>query len=50
MFDTMAACNGAGLAAPQIGVSVRVVVFIVLLWWWVVGDTSCVKFFAVGYS
>lgn len=27
MFDTMAACNGAGLAAPQIGVSVRVVVF-----------------------
>ena len=27
MFDTMAACSGAGLAAPQIGVSVRVVVF-----------------------
>lgn len=27
MFDTMAACNGAGLAAPQIGVSVRLVVF-----------------------
>ena len=27
LFDTMAACNGAGLAAPQIGVSVRVVVF-----------------------
>ncbi|MGK2941915.1 MAG: peptide deformylase, partial [Immundisolibacter sp.] len=27
MLDTMAACNGAGLAAPQIGVSVRVVVF-----------------------
>jgi peptide deformylase len=27
MFDTMAACNGAGLAAPQIGVPVRVVVF-----------------------
>ncbi len=27
MFDTMTACSGAGLAAPQIGVSVRVVVF-----------------------
>jgi peptide deformylase len=27
MFDTMAACSGAGLAAPQIGVPVRVVVF-----------------------
>ena len=27
MFDTMAALNGAGLAAPQIGVSKRVVVF-----------------------
>jgi peptide deformylase len=27
MFDTMAACNGAGLAAPQIGVSKRVVIF-----------------------
>ena len=27
MFDTMEACSGAGLAAPQIGVSVRVVVF-----------------------
>ncbi len=27
MFDTMAACNGAGLAAPQIGVALRVVVF-----------------------
>lgn len=27
LFDTMAACNGAGLAAPQIGVPVRVVVF-----------------------
>ncbi len=27
MFDTMAARNGAGLAAPQIGVSKRVVVF-----------------------
>ncbi|OGI47629.1 MAG: peptide deformylase, partial [Candidatus Muproteobacteria bacterium RBG_16_65_34] len=27
MFDTMAALNGAGLAAPQIGVSQRVVVF-----------------------
>lgn len=27
MFDTMAAMNGAGLAAPQIGVSMRVVIF-----------------------
>src|SRR3970282_1119913 len=27
MFDTMAELNGAGLAAPQIGVSERVVVF-----------------------
>src|SRR4051812_34942930 len=27
MFDTMAALNGAGLAAPQIGVSERVVIF-----------------------
>ncbi|MFZ5491006.1 MAG: peptide deformylase [Pseudomonadota bacterium] len=27
MLDTMAGCSGAGLAAPQIGVSVRVVVF-----------------------
>lgn len=27
MFDTMAACHGAGLAAPQIGVSQRVVIF-----------------------
>jgi peptide deformylase len=27
MFDTMAALNGAGLAAPQIGVSKRVVIF-----------------------
>ncbi len=27
MFDTMAARNGAGLAAPQIGVSRRVVIF-----------------------
>lgn len=27
MFDTMAACHGAGLAAPQIGVSLRVVIF-----------------------
>lgn len=27
MFDTMAAFNGAGLAAPQIGVSRRVVIF-----------------------
>jgi peptide deformylase len=27
MWDTMAARNGAGLAAPQIGVSLRVVVF-----------------------
>lgn len=27
MFDTMAALNGAGLAAPQIGVSLRVVIF-----------------------
>ncbi len=27
MFDTMAATNGVGLAAPQIGVSKRVVVF-----------------------
>ncbi|BAU48582.1 peptide deformylase [Sulfurifustis variabilis] len=27
MFDTMAAYNGAGLAAPQIGVSLRLVIF-----------------------
>lgn len=27
MFDTMAARDGAGLAAPQIGVSLRVVIF-----------------------
>jgi peptide deformylase len=27
MFDTMAARNGAGLAAPQIGVDLRVVIF-----------------------
>ncbi len=27
MFDTMAALNGAGLAAPQIGASQRVVIF-----------------------
>jgi peptide deformylase len=27
MFDTMAALNGAGLAAPQIGVSKRAVIF-----------------------
>lgn len=27
MFDTMAAANGAGLAAPQIGVPLRVVIF-----------------------
>lgn len=27
MFDTMAAYNGAGLAAPQIGVRLRVVIF-----------------------
>ncbi|MDH5512020.1 MAG: peptide deformylase, partial [Gammaproteobacteria bacterium] len=27
MFDTMAELNGAGLAAPQIGVSQRVVIF-----------------------
>jgi peptide deformylase len=27
MFDTMRAANGAGLAAPQIGVSLRVVIF-----------------------
>jgi len=27
MFDTMAALNGAGLAAPQVGVSQRVVIF-----------------------
>jgi len=27
MFDTMTALNGAGLAAPQIGVSLRVVIF-----------------------
>lgn len=27
MFDTMAARNGAGLAAPQIGVSLRIVIF-----------------------
>jgi len=27
MMETMAACKGAGLAAPQIGVSLRVVIF-----------------------
>ncbi len=27
MHDTMAACNGAGLAAPQIGVGLRLVIF-----------------------
>ena len=27
MWDTMAAMNGVGIAAPQIGASVRVVVF-----------------------
>ena len=27
MYDTMAALNGAGLAAPQVGVSKRVVIF-----------------------
>lgn len=27
MFDTMAALNGAGLAAPQIGIAQRVVIF-----------------------
>jgi peptide deformylase len=27
MFETMAALNGAGLAAPQIGVSLRIVIF-----------------------
>ncbi|MCK6430567.1 MAG: peptide deformylase, partial [Burkholderiaceae bacterium] len=27
MFDTMRAANGAGLAAPQIGVPLRVVIF-----------------------
>jgi peptide deformylase len=27
LFDTMAALNGAGLAAPQIGVDLRVVIF-----------------------
>ena len=27
MFDTMRAANGAGLAAPQIGVNLRVVIF-----------------------
>lgn len=27
LFDTMAAANGAGLAAPQIGVNLRVVIF-----------------------
>ncbi|EQD42511.1 peptide deformylase, partial [mine drainage metagenome] len=27
MIDTMRALNGAGLAAPQIGVSLRVVIF-----------------------
>jgi len=29
MFDTMAALDGAGLAAPQIGVNLRVVIFAV---------------------
>lgn len=27
MFETMAACDGAGLAAPQIGADLRVVIF-----------------------
>ncbi|MGB8434215.1 MAG: peptide deformylase, partial [Burkholderiales bacterium] len=27
MFDTMHAANGAGLAAPQLGVALRVVIF-----------------------
>jgi len=27
MFDTMEACDGAGLAAPQVGVGLRVVIF-----------------------
>jgi peptide deformylase len=27
MFETMAACDGAGLAAPQIGVGLRIVIF-----------------------
>ena len=27
MFDTMHAANGAGLAAPQIGVNLQVVIF-----------------------
>ncbi|MCB1995626.1 MAG: peptide deformylase, partial [Rhodoferax sp.] len=27
MFDTMAAANGAGLAAPQIGVDLQLVIF-----------------------
>jgi len=27
MFDTMSACDGAGLAAPQVGVGLRVVIF-----------------------
>lgn len=27
MFDTMSACRGVGLAAPQIGVSQRIVIF-----------------------
>lgn len=27
MFDTMRAVNGAGLAAPQIGVNLQVVIF-----------------------
>ena len=27
MFDTMRAANGAGLAAPQIGVPLRIVIF-----------------------
>ena len=27
MFDTMYAANGAGLAAPQIGVNLQVVIF-----------------------
>jgi len=27
MFDTMSACDGAGLAAPQIGIGLRVVIF-----------------------
>ena len=32
MFDTMAAADGAGLAAPQIGVLKRIMIFGIVTW------------------